>query len=127
MEKQHSVIFCGTPDFAVPALRALVSDPAFDVKLVITQPDKPVGRKKTVTPPAVKVLANDLNIPVLQPENVNEELPLYLGDHPDAIPDFLVVVAYGKILSQQVLDIPRNAPVNVHGSILPRWRGASPV
>lgn len=127
MEKQHSVIFCGTPDFAVPALRALVSDPAFDVKLVITQPDKPVGRKKTVTPPAVKVLANDLNIPVLQPENVNEELPLYLGDHPDAIPDFLVVVAYGKILSQQVLDIPRKAPVNVHGSILPRWRGASPV
>ncbi len=127
MEKKYSIIFCGTPDFAVPALRALASDPAFDVTLVITQPDKPVGRKKTVTPPAVKALANDLNIPVLQPKNVNEELPLYLAENPDTIPDFLVVVAYGKILSQQVLDIPRKAPVNVHGSILPRWRGASPV
>ncbi len=127
MEKKYSVIFCGTPEFAVPSLRALASDPAFDVLLVITQPDKPVGRKKTVTPPPIKTLAQDLHIPVLQPENVNEALPLYLAENPDAIPDFLVVVAYGKILSQQVLDIPRKAPVNVHGSLLPRWRGASPV
>ncbi len=127
MSKKFSVIFCGTPDFAVASLRALVTDASYDVKLVVTQPDKPVGRKKTVTPPPVKVLAESLGIPVLQPETVNEELPAYLTEHPDLVPDYLIVVAYGKILSQQVLDIPRIAPVNVHGSILPRWRGASPV
>lgn len=123
----HSVIFCGTPDFAVPSLQALVADPAFDVKLVVTQPDKPVGRKKEITPPAVKVIAEQLSIPVLQPENVNDELLPYLNTHPELMPDFLVVVAYGKILSQSVLEIPNKAAVNVHGSILPRWRGASPV
>lgn len=127
MKKRHSIIFCGTPEFAVPSLRALASDAAFDVRLVITQPDKPVGRKKVITAPAVKLLAQDLNIPVLQPANVNDELHAYLMEHPDDQPDFLVVVAYGKILSQAVLDIPRIAAVNVHGSILPRWRGASPV
>lgn len=124
---KYSVIFCGTPDFALPSLRALVSHPLFDVQLVITQPDKPVGRKQIVAPSPIKNLAIDLHIPVLQPENINEELPAYLMLHPDDQPDFLVVVAYGKILSQAVLDIPRIAPINVHGSILPRWRGASPV
>lgn len=124
---KYSVIFCGTPDFALPSLRALASHPLFDVRLVITQPDKPVGRKQTVTPSAVKILATDLNIPIIQPENINEELPAYLMLHPDDQPDFLVVVAYGKILSQAVLDIPRIASINVHGSVLPRWRGASPI
>lgn len=124
---KYSVIFCGTPDFALPSLRALASHPLFDVRLVITQPDKPVGRKKTITPSPVKVLATDLAIPLVQPENINEELPAYLMLHPEDQPDFLVVVAYGKILSQAVLDIPRIAPINVHGSILPRWRGASPI
>lgn len=127
MEKKYSIIFCGTPDFAIPSLRALASDPAFYVRLVITQPDKPVGRKKTVTPPPIKTLALDLNLPLLQPENVNDELPAYLMAHPEDQPDFLIVVAYGKILSQAVLDLPKIAPVNVHGSVLPRWRGASPV
>lgn len=127
MDKPFTVIFCGTPEFALPSLRALAADPAFDVRLVITQPDKPVGRNKVVTAPPVKVLAQDLNIPLLQPVNVNDELHAYLMEHPDDNPDFLIVVAYGKILSQAVLDIPRIAPVNVHGSVLPRWRGASPV
>jgi methionyl-tRNA formyltransferase len=127
MDKPFSVIFCGTPEFAVPSLQALADDPAFDVKLVITQPDKPVGRKRAVTPPPVKVTAEALGIPVLQPENVNDELPTYINAHPELQPDFLVVVAYGKILSQAVLDLPHIAPVNVHGSVLPRWRGASPV
>ncbi len=122
-----TIIFCGTPDFAVPALQALVADPAFSVKLVVTQPDKPVGRKKEITPPAVKVAAEQLGIPVLQPGNVNEELLPYINAHPELQPDFLVVVAYGKILSQTVLEVPAIAAVNVHGSILPRWRGASPV
>lgn len=127
MTQPLSIIFCGTPDFAVPSLRALASDPAFRVTLVVTQPDKPVGRKKEVTPPPVKAAAEELGIPVMQPANVNDELPAYLQLHPDLQPDFLVVVAYGAILSQAVLDLPHVAPVNVHGSILPRWRGASPV
>lgn len=127
MEKKFSVIFCGTPHFAVPALRTLAADPAFDVKLVITQPDKPVGRKKEIVAPPVKETAIGLEIPVLQPENVNDELPAYINMNPDLQPDFLVVVAYGKILSQAVLDLALIAPVNVHGSVLPRWRGASPV
>lgn len=127
MDKPFSVIFCGTPDFAVPSLKILASDPAFDVKLVITQPDKPVGRKKTLTAAAVKLAAEALEIPVMQPENINDELPTYLQANPDLQPDYLVVVAYGKILSQAVLDLPHIAPVNVHGSVLPRWRGASPI
>ena len=102
-------------------------DPAFDVKLVVTQPDKPVGRGKKVSSPPVKVTANTMNIPILQPANVNEELPAYLAAHPQMKPDFLIVVAYGEILSQAVLDLPNTAAVNVHGSILPRWRGASPI
>lgn len=127
MTPPFSVIFCGTPSFAVPSLEALANDPAFEVTLVVTQPDKPVGRKKEVTPPPVKVSAEALGIPVIQPEKVNDELPAYLQANPELQPDFLVVVAYGEILSQAVLDLPHIAPVNVHGSVLPRWRGASPV
>jgi len=123
----HSVIFCGTPEFAVPSLERLNMDPDFDVKLVVTQPDKPIGRKKKVEPPPVKATATMLNIPVFQPADINEELPAYLNANPDLQPDFIVVVAYGKILSQAILDLPHMAAVNVHGSILPRWRGASPV
>jgi methionyl-tRNA formyltransferase len=127
MDKPFSVIFCGTPEFAVPSLKVLAGDPSFDVQLVITQPDKPVGRKKELTSPPVKIAAQALEIPVLQPQKVNDELPLYLLSNPHLQPDFLVVVAYGEILSQAVLDLPHVAAVNVHGSILPRWRGASPI
>lgn len=127
MTPPFSVIFCGTPAFAVPSLEMLANDPAFNVTLVITQPDKPAGRRKQVTPPPVKTAAEALGIPVIQPEKINDELPAYLQAHPGLQPDFLVVVAYGAILSQAVLDLPHVAPVNVHGSILPRWRGASPV
>lgn len=123
----HSIIFCGTPDFAVPSLQALTDDAAFDVSLVITQPDRPVGRKQILTPPPVKVLALEKDIPVFQPENINLELQAYLDVHNISRPDFLIVVAYGKILKQPILDLPKIAPINVHGSILPRWRGASPV
>ncbi|UPA22220.1 methionyl-tRNA formyltransferase [Candidatus Peribacteria bacterium] len=123
----HSVIFCGTPDFAVPSLQALLNDAAFDVTLVITQPDRPVGRKQILTPPPVKELALEKGIPVFQPENINLELQTYLDTAKIARPDFLIVVAYGKILKQPILDLPKVAPINVHGSILPRWRGASPV
>jgi len=120
-----SIVFCGTPDFAVPSLDALLSDPAFSVKLAITQPDKPVGRKQILTPPPVKVLAEKRGIHVWQPQNINEEAESYKLKATSC--DFLVVVAYGQILSKEILSIPRIAPVNLHPSLLPRWRGASPI
>ncbi len=120
-----SVIFCGTPAFAVPSLEALAADPAFDVSLVITQPDRPVGRSKELIASPVKQAAQRLHLPVAQPENINHMLAD--TQYPIPNPQFLIVVAYGQILSQHILDLPQIAPVNVHGSLLPRWRGASPV
>jgi len=118
---RFSVIFCGTPAFACPSLQALHDDPSFDVTHVITQPDKPVGRKKEITPSPVKVLAEKLDIPVLQPTNINK------AELPKDAPDFLVVVAYGQILSKEILGYPIVSPINVHASLLPRWRGAAPI
>lgn len=122
----RSVVFCGTPHFAVPSLKALAADPAFDVRLVIAQPDRPVGRKAVITPPPVKVAAQELGIPVWQPEKLNKDFALRTS-HVDGRPDFLVVVAYGQILNDAVLAWPTIHPVNVHASLLPRWRGASPI
>ena len=122
MPQTFSVIFAGTPDFAVPSLEALIADPAFDITLIITQPDKPVGRKQTITPPPVKTCALQHGIPVFQPEDINKELP-----KKNISCDLLIVTAYGQILSKEVLDIPHIAPVNVHASLLPQWRGASPM
>lgn len=122
--QRKTVFFLGTPEFAVPSLQALMDSPEFDVILVITQPDKPVGRSQEITPPPVKVLAEINHIPVFQPRNVNkewEERPVREK------PDFLVVVAYGQILKENILQEPALAPVNVHASLLPRWRGASPI
>lgn len=116
------IVFCGTPLFAVPTLKALAKDPTFIVDLVITQPDRPRGRRQIITPPPVKIAAEKLGLRVWQPENINDELQTT-----QTRPDFLVVVAYGQILSQQILDLPRIAPVNLHASLLPRWRGASPI
>lgn len=123
----HSVIFCGTPDIAADSLQALLNDAAYSVTLVITQPDRPVGRKQELTPSPVKTLAIKHNLPVFQPENINNELLPYLAENKIDVPDYLVAVAYGKILKQPVLDLPKVAPINVHYSLLPRWRGASPV
>jgi methionyl-tRNA formyltransferase len=120
----YSVIFFGTPDFAVPSLEALIADVAFDVKLVITQPDKPVGRKKIMTSSPVKVCADKNNIPVFQPKDVNKEfIPFFNSNHFQ----FFVVVAYGQIFSRTMIDLPAIATVNLHASLLPRWRGASPI
>lgn len=125
MSARSSVIFLGSSSFAVPALRALVSDDAFDVRLVITQPDKPVGRKQILTPPPVKLAAEEAGIPVAQPISLNKELETLKQEYER--PDFLVVVSYGQILSQDVLDWANVAPVNVHASLLPELRGASPL
>ncbi|MEQ1849821.1 MAG: methionyl-tRNA formyltransferase [Candidatus Peribacteraceae bacterium] len=120
-----SVVFLGTSAFAVPALRALHADPRFRIDLVVTQPDKPVGRKQILTPSPIKVLAEELKLHVLQPEKISE-LPATRYPLP-ATPDFLIVISYGQILPQKLLDWPRIAPINVHGSLLPTLRGASPV
>jgi methionyl-tRNA formyltransferase len=121
MSAPISLWFLGTSEFAVSSLEALSKDPAFRIDLAITQPDRPTGRKQVLTPPPVKLIAEKQGIPVLQPENIND------ATLPSDRPDFLVIVAFGQILSQKILDIPTVAPVNVHGSLLPRWRGASPI
>ncbi|MFA7681726.1 MAG: methionyl-tRNA formyltransferase [Candidatus Peribacteraceae bacterium] len=121
MPSPVTIIFCGTPTFAVPSLQALIDDDAFSVELVITQPDKPVGRKQVLTAPPVKAQAEQHGIPVVQPENTNDlenEIPAC---------DFLVTVAYGQMIGPALLALPSIAPVNVHPSLLPRWRGASPI
>ncbi len=120
-----SIVFCGTSAFALPCLEALCADDRFRVTTVITQPDKPVGRRQVLTPPPVKTLAEKLKLPVLQPASLNtewKELAPTIGH-----PDFLVVVSYGQILSQEILDCAQKASVNVHASLLPKLRGASPI
>jgi len=121
------IIFCGTSAFAVPSLEDLAANPSFIVDVVIVQPDRPVGRKQEVTAPPVKRAAQDLHLPIFQPEKLNTELEQYMKDFDVPRPDFLVVVSYGQILSQAILDIPSIAPINVHASLLPDLRGASPI
>lgn len=121
MASTHSVWFLGTSAFAVPSLEALLKDPAFSVDLVITQPDRPTGRKQELTAPPVKMAAQKHGLTIEQPENINAHPPSASN------PDFLIVVSFGQILSQSILDMATIAPVNVHASLLPRWRGASPI
>ncbi|MFH0770462.1 MAG: methionyl-tRNA formyltransferase [Candidatus Peregrinibacteria bacterium] len=125
MANPLSIVFCGTPAFAIPSLKALAADPAFKIELVITQPDKPVGRHQILTPPPVKLAAQELHLPLIQPENINDQATSQMLKATSC--NFLVVVAYGQLLKQAILDLPTIAPVNVHASLLPRWRGASPI
>jgi methionyl-tRNA formyltransferase len=119
------IVFLGTPDFAVPSLRALIASPDLDVVGVVTQPDRPAGRGRAVQMSPVKRAALEADLPVIQPEKTHtspafEQLQAWR-------PDFLIVAAFGQILRQKVLDLPRTAPINVHASLLPRWRGAAPI
>jgi methionyl-tRNA formyltransferase len=119
------VLFWGTPGFALPPLRALVGE-AFDVVGVVTQPDKPVGRSRsTLEPPPVKVMALEEGIPVFQPEKPRGDE--FIAQIAALEPDISVVVAYGHILTQQVIDLPRLGTINIHASLLPRLRGAAPI
>ena len=118
------IVFMGTPEFAIPTLKALVAKGA-RVAAVFTQPDRPKGRGKTLTPPPIKRLAGELKIPVFQPEKLRE--PAAVEQLKELSPDLIVVVAYGQILPQSVLDIPRLGCINVHASLLPRYRGAAPI
>jgi methionyl-tRNA formyltransferase len=123
-----SVVFFGTPEFAADCLRALLEDNRFAVRLVVTQPDRPAGRGNKLTPAAVKVLATERHIPVIQPGRIRKSLPEFLTALSEEGPfDVGVVVAFGQILPQEVLDTPRAGCVNVHASLLPRWRGAAPI
>lgn len=118
------IVFMGTPDFAVPSLQALI-DAGHDVCAVYTQPDKPQGRKQILTAPPVKTLALEHDIPVFQPNTLkNEDEQARLRA---LAPEVIIVVAYGKLLPKAVLDIPPHGCINVHGSLLPRWRGAAPI
>ncbi len=118
------IVFMGTPDFAVPSLDILVKS-GYEVAAVVTQPDKPKGRGNKLTPPPVKEYALNNNIPVLQPEKV--KTGTFAQQLREIAPDLLVTVAYGRILPQEVLDIPPYGCVNVHGSLLPKYRGAAPI
>ena len=117
------IVFAGTPEFAVPCLRAAASKA--DVVAVYTQPDRPSGRGRGLTPSPVKLEAVQRGIPVLQPENFKSALSKRALRA--LKPDLMVVVAYGLILPQSVLDIPLHGCWNVHASLLPRWRGAAPI
>jgi len=118
------IVFAGTPDFAVPTLQALLDSP-HQVCAAYTQPDRPAGRGRKLTASPVKALAVAANIPVYQPENFKSPESIAQLAALDA--DLMVVVAYGLILPQAVLDIPKQGCINVHGSLLPRWRGAAPI
>jgi len=117
------VVFMGSPDFSLPTLRLLAN--AYQVVGVVTQPDRASGRGRELKPPPVKLLAQELNIPVIQPEKLRqpetmEQLRLWN-------PDLIVVAAFGQILKKDVLYLPRFGCINVHASLLPRWRGAAPI
>ena len=118
------IIYMGTPDFSVPCLERLIKD-GYDVCLAVTQPDKARGRKMILTPPPVKVTAEKNGVEVFHPvtlksDEAYDKLKSYN-------PDFIVVAAYGKILPKRILDIPKYACINVHGSLLPKYRGAAPI
>ncbi|HEX9387591.1 MAG TPA: methionyl-tRNA formyltransferase [Anaerolineales bacterium] len=113
----------GSPDFSLPTLRALAN--AYQVVGVVTQPDRASGRGRKLTPPPVKLLAQELNIPVIQPEKLRQ--PEAMEQLRTWNPDLIVVAAFGQILKKDVLYLPRFGCINVHASLLPRWRGAAPI
>ncbi len=122
--KKYSVVFMGTPEIGIPSLEKLINDQRFDVVGVFTNPDRPTGRKMIMTPPPVKEFAIEHNIPIFQPERFKDGA---ISDLESLNPDVVVVIAYGQIIPQKALDIPKFGFVNVHYSLLPKYRGAVPV
>lgn len=119
------MIFMGTPHFAVSILESLIDGKEYEIVGVITSPDKPVGRKQELTPPPVKTAAQKNSISVLQPERIKN--PDFTQKIKDLNPDIIVVAAYGKIIPADILSIPKNGCVNVHASLLPKYRGPAPI
>lgn len=116
-------VFMGSPDFALPTLSALYLN--FDVVGVVTQPDRPAGRGKRLKPPDVKVMAEEFGLPIIQPKSLKDPAAIDMLERWD--PDVIVVAAFGQILRENVLTLPKYGCVNVHASLLPRWRGAAPI
>jgi len=119
-----NVAFAGTPEFAVPTLEAILAS-RHRVVLVVTQPDRPVGRSSRPAPPPVKQAALEHGVPVIQPESINRREALVSLE--EAAPDVLLVVAYGKILTRRVIDFAEHGTINIHASLLPKYRGAAPI
>ena len=117
------IVFMGSPDFAMPSLSALAAH--YSIVGVVTQPDRPAGRGNTMTPPPVKKLALELSLPVIQPERLRQ--PEAMQQLLDWAPDLIIVAAFGQILRPAVLNLPPYGCINVHASLLPRWRGAAPI
>ncbi len=122
MENNSKIVFFGNPEFALPALESLIRE-KYQIIGVITAPDKPVGRKHILTSPPVKVLAQKNGLAVYQPENKAELLEIMKNLQPD----LAIVAAFGMIFSKEVLSIPKYGFINIHPSILPRWRGPTPI
>lgn len=120
----YKIVFMGTPEFAVPSLKA-IHNSDHEIVNVVTQPDRPKGRGRKLTPPPVKEAALDLGYPVLQPESIKDEQ--FVMKMQDILPDFFVVIAFGQVLPINLLAIPKYGAVNVHGSLLPKYRGAAPI
>jgi methionyl-tRNA formyltransferase len=119
------VVFMGTGEIGVPTLRALLDSEEHEVVGIVTQPDKPVGRNQRIEPPPIKKALTGTALPILQPKRMKERQSI---DEIRALaPDVIVVMAYGQILPREVLEIPSNACLNLHASLLPRWRGAAPI
>ncbi len=117
------LVFMGSPEFAVPTLRALSE--SYPILGVVTQPDRPAGRGRSLTPPPVKILAESLGLALIQPQKLRE--PAALNQLRQWAPDLIIVAAFGQILRPEVLDLPPYGCINVHASLLPRWRGAAPI
>ena len=119
------LVFCGTPEFAVPTLEALIAV-GHEISLVVTQPDRPVGRKQILTAPPVKQTALAHGLQVTQPEKIKNN-PEFRDRLESIVPDAIIVVAYGRIIPKWMLDLPRLGCINLHGSLLPKYRGAAPI
>ncbi len=118
------IVFMGTPEFSLPSLKAIF-EKGYEILAVVTQPDRPKGRGRKVQPPPVKVLAEELGLPVIQPEDASEKD--FIEKIRSLKPDLIVVVAYGQILKKELLEIPHLGAINAHPSLLPKYRGASPI
>ncbi len=120
-----NIVFMGTPDFAVPSLEIIASSPICNIVAVVSQPDKPKGRGRTLSPTPVKEVAERFSLPILQPVKASDHL--FIEAVRKLSPDLIVVVAYGQILKKELLDIPPKGCINLHGSLLPKYRGAAPI
>lgn len=121
-----NIVFFGTPDIGLKSLEHFYNSDTFNVQAVVTQPDKPSGRGHKLTPSPIKQFAVEHNIPVLQPKSIRKE-PEVIEALENLAPDFFVTFAFGQILSQEVLDIPKYETINLHVSLLPKYRGANPI